>query len=113
MTEPSTSDRRLLEHVLEGQREQQISLSELHLIVAGYHAEAQRGNETMGVLIKHVVARCEDIEEEAATASGATSQRLAALDARVKATEVKLVVIGTACTVVGTIAGVLWKVLGG
>jgi hypothetical protein len=120
---PPTSDRRLLEHVLAGQRAQQISLSELHLLVAGYHAEAQRGNETMGVLIKHLADRCEDIEEEADELTRTTGERLTALDQsvsrkltaldkRVDSTEKKLLVICTACTVVWTIGGVLWKVLG-
>lgn len=120
---PSVSDRRLIEHVLEGQRELQISVSEVHLRVAEYHAEAQRGNETMGVLIKHLTDRCEDIEEEADELNRTTgvrlaeldkivSQKFAALDKRVDATEKKLLVICTACTVVWTIGGILWKALG-
>jgi hypothetical protein len=106
------SDRRLIEHVLEGQREQQISLSELHLLVAGYHAEAQRGNETMGVMVKHIVARCEDIEEESAAVRDSVAREMSDLKKRVDSTEKKLLVICTACTVVWTIGGVLWKVLG-
>jgi hypothetical protein len=95
------SDRRLIEHVLEGQQALAVSVSELHLIVAQYHGEAMKAN----ALTKQ---SCDYRDEKTDALDGevkAASHRLATL-------ERKLVVINTAYAAALLALGAVWAVYG-
>lgn len=102
----SDDERRLLERVLDEQRATRADLSTLQLLAQRQHGECMTAIGLMG-------AKVAELEEDHDKLDARHRGHVRSTDKRLGTVEKRLIVIGTTCTVVGTLAGVLWKVLGG